>query len=163
HTPQGIEKDLAILSSDEGRIHDVLVPIEDGEVGFVRVGMSEKLPREYTLSKLGDLILGTLLVCLIAVGIAYITTRIITKPIETLLDTAAGISAGNLYLRAPVVDDEDIGKLVRVFNEMADNLISSRSKVEKLLEELQEKERLRDTLISKLLSAQEDERKRISR
>lgn len=163
HTPQGIEKDLAILSSDEGRIHDVLVPIEDGEVGFVRVGMSEKLPREYTLSKIGDLILGTLVVCLIAVGIAYITTRIITKPIETLVNTATGISAGNLSLRAPVVDDEDIGKLVRVFNEMADNLISSRSKVEKLLEELQEKERLRDTLISKLLSAQEDERKRISR
>src|SRR5690606_31442669 len=99
HTPQGIEKDLAILSSDEGRIHDVLVPIEDGEVGFVRVGMSEKLPREYTLSKIGDLILGTLLVYLIAVGIAYITTRIITKPIETLVDTATGISAGNLSLR----------------------------------------------------------------
>ncbi|MDN4608147.1 sensor histidine kinase [Sporosarcina highlanderae] len=163
HTPQGTEKELSILTSDEGRIHDVLVPIEEGEVGFVRVGMSEKLPKEYTLSKIGDLILATILVCLVAVGIAYFTTRIITKPINDLVDTASGISAGNLSLRASVVDDEDLGKLVKVFNEMADNLISSRSKVEKLLEELQEKERLRDALISKLLSAQEDERKRISR
>ena len=163
HTPDGSKQDLAILTSDEGKIHDVLVPIEEGEVGFVRVGMSEKQAKEYTLSKLGELILATFLVCLGAVGIAYIVTRFITKPINNLVDTASGISAGNLSLRAQVVDDEDLGKLAKVFNEMADNLISSRSKVEKLLEELQEKERLRDTLISKLLSAQEDERKRISR
>lgn len=163
HNPDGSKQDLAVLTSDEGKIHDVLVPIEEGEVGFVRVGMSEKQPKEYTLSKIGDLILATFLVCLVAVGIAYMTTRIITKPINNLVDTASGISAGNLSLRAPVVGDEDLRKLARVFNEMADNLISSRSKVEKLLKELQEKERLRDTLISKLLSAQEDERKRISR
>ena len=53
--------------------------------------------------------------------------------------------------------------LARAFNEMADNLISSRTAVEKLLKELQEKDALRDTLILKLLSAHEEERKRISR
>lgn len=163
HTLDDVNKDLAILTSDEGKIHDVLVPIEEGEVGFVRVGMSENNAKAYTFSKIKELILATLLVCIAAVGIAYIVTRIITKPIHNLVETASGISAGNLSLRAMVVGDEDLRKLARVFNEMADNLITSRKKVEKLLMELQEKERLRDTLISKILSAQEDERKRVSR
>ncbi|MDT2235364.1 histidine kinase [Paenibacillus larvae] len=68
-----------------------------------------------------------------------------------------------MSLRAKATSDDEVGKLAQAFNEMADNLISSNTEIEKLLKELQEKERLRDTLILKLLSAQEDERKRISR
>ncbi|MDE5127710.1 histidine kinase [Paenibacillus larvae] len=82
---------------------------------------------------------------------------------NNLVAVATGISAGNLSLRAKATSDDEVGKLAQAFNEMADNLISSNTEIEKLLKELQEKERLRDTLILKLLSAQEDERKRISR
>ncbi|MDT2275093.1 HAMP domain-containing protein [Paenibacillus larvae] len=61
-----------------------------------------------------------------------------------------------MSLRAKATSDDEVGKLAQAFNEMADNLISSNTEIEKLLKELQEKERLRDTLILKLLSAQED-------
>ena len=46
---------------------------------------------------------------------------------------------------------------------MTDHLINSNKEVDYLLKELQQKDLLRDKLISKLLSVQEDERKRISR
>ncbi|KPV58225.1 histidine kinase [Paenibacillus sp. A3] len=164
HTPdQFNSQPVVTLTSDEGNIHDILVPIEEGDVGFVRVGMTEQQARTYIFAKIGKLILATLLVCVGAAGIAYYVTRIITRPINSLVAVATGISAGNLSLRAKETNDDDVGKLARAFNEMTDNLISSGAKVEILLKELQEKDRLRDTLISKLLSAQEDERKRISR
>ncbi|MEH6848988.1 Signal transduction histidine kinase [Bacillus sp. 491mf] len=164
HKPDGVNtKNYAILTSDEGNIHDILVPIEEGDVGFVRVGMAEKQAKSYIFTKIIELVVATFLVCMGAAGIAYYVTRIITRPINSLVDTAAGISAGNLSLRAKAVGDDEVGKLAQAFNEMADNLISSRTAVEKLLKELQEKDALRDTLILKLLSAHEEERKRISR
>jgi signal transduction histidine kinase len=154
---------ITTLTSDEGNIHDILVPIEQGDVGVVRVGMTEKIAKSYILFKIVQLVLATLIVCMVAAGIAYYVTVFITKPINSLVDTAIGISEGNLSLRATVVGNDEVGQLAQAFNEMTDNLINSRNKVEILLQKLQEKDYLRDELIIKLLSAQEDERKRISR
>lgn len=164
HTPNGTnEQQVAALTSDEGRIHDILVPIEEGDVGFVRVGMAETQAQAYIRMKIGELIFATLLICIATAGITYYVTRFITKPINNLVTVATGISTGNLSLRATVTSQDEVGKLGRSFNEMTDKLITSNKEVEMLLKELQDKDRLRDTLILKLLSAQEDERKRISR
>lgn len=152
-----------ILSSDEGNIHDVAVPIEEGEVGYVRVGMSEEKSLEYIYSRITKLLMATLFVSMGAIGIAYLATRMITKPINTLVDVALGISAGNLSLRAEETSSDEIEELARAFNEMTNHLINSNNEVDYLLKELQQKDLLRDNLISKLLSVQEDERKRISR
>lgn len=164
HLPDGSNRQqAATLLTDEGRIHDILVPIEGGDVGFVRVGMEETQARAYIFMKIGELIVAALVVCAATAGITYYVTRFITKPINNLVAVATGISAGKLSLRAQVTSDDEVGKLAQAFNEMANNLIDSNIEVEKLLIELQHKDRLRDTLILKLLSAQEDERKRISR
>lgn len=164
HPPKGIiSQDYAILSSDEGNIHDVIVPIEEGEVGYVRVGMSEERSLNYIYSRIAKLLIATLFVSISAIGIAYFATRMITKPINTLVDVALGISKGNLSLRAIETSNDEIGKLAQAFNEMTDNLINSNNEVDFLLKELQQKNLLRDKLIYKLISAQEDERKRISR
>ncbi|TVX92461.1 sensor histidine kinase [Paenibacillus agilis] len=164
HVPDAFNRsNVETLTSNEGRIHDVLVPIEEGDIGFVRVGMTEKQAKSYIMKKIGKLIVATILVCIGAAGIAYLVTRIITKPINRLVRVALGISAGKLSLRAKVSSNDDVGKLTQAFNEMADNLISSNKEVEALLDELRDKDRQRDTLILKLISAQEDERKRISR
>ncbi|MFJ7677909.1 ATP-binding protein [Peribacillus sp. NPDC097198] len=164
HTPKGVtQKEDATLSSDEGNIHDVIVPIEEGEVGYVRVGMSEEKSLEYIYSRIVKLLIVTLLISIGAMGMAYFATRMITKPINTLVDVALGISAGNLSLRAEGTNNDEIGKLAQAFNEMTDHLINSNNEVDYLLKELQQKDLLRDKLISKLLSVQEDERKRISR
>ncbi|WP_232699587.1 HAMP domain-containing sensor histidine kinase [Brevibacillus daliensis] len=164
HTPNGTNKlQIATLTSDEGKIHDILIPIEEGDIGFVRVGMSEASYQTYIVNKIVKLIIATLIVCIATAVITYYVTHFITKPINNLVAVATGISAGKLSLRAKVTSDDEVGRLAHTFNEMADNLISANGEVEILLKELQEKERLRDMLILKLLSAQEEERKRISR
>ncbi|GEN86697.1 sensor histidine kinase [Oceanobacillus sojae] len=151
------------ISSDEGAIQDIIVPIEDSEVGYVRVGMSEKQANQYIFSKMTELLIVTLIVALFATGVAYFISRRITSPIQRLVDVASGISAGDLSLRVKSIKNDEVGELASTFNAMADNLINSNNQIDTLLKQLQEKEKLRSKLILQLLSVQEDERRRISR
>lgn len=151
------------LTSDEGTIHDIFVPIEDGEVGYVRVGMSEEETNNYIFSKMTELLIATLIIALLSTAVAYVLARRITSPIKRLVHVASGISAGDVSLRMKNIPNDEVGELANTFNDMTDSLISSNQKIDALLTELREKEQIRSQLISKLLSAQEDERKRISR
>ncbi|SMF92052.1 Signal transduction histidine kinase [Paenibacillus uliginis N3/975] len=164
HTPEsGHTLQVATLMSDEGTIYDVLMPIEEGDVGFVRVGMTDTKAQTYINIKMKALFYVTLFICVVTAIITYYMTRFITRPINNLVAVATGISAGNLTMRASITNSDEVGRLGSAFNEMADKLINSNAEVELLLRELQAKEHLRDKLILKLLSAQEDEKKRISR
>ena len=178
HTFQGgIPKDLlafdaatmtspyraATFASNEGAIHDVVVPIENGAVGFVRLGMTEEYTRNLIMRHIRDIIVAIFVVCGVAAAIASVIARRITRPITELAQVAAAITKGNPAVRATASDRGEVGKLAAAFNDMASSLINANKDKEVLLEELRAKEQLRATLISKLITAQEDERKRISR
>lgn len=161
---------LSVLSSDEGNIYDILVPIENGSVGFVRIGMNENSAKIFISNKIRELVIATLLVSSLAGIFILAITRIITKPIENLVAVAAKITSGQLTARAYVAGQDEFGKLATAFNRMADSLIAQREEQERLLanrelllRQLQERDALRDTLINKLMTIQEDERKRLSR
>jgi hypothetical protein len=46
----------ATFASNEGAIHDVVVPIENGAVGFVRLGMTEEYTRNLIMRHIRDII-----------------------------------------------------------------------------------------------------------
>lgn len=151
------------FASNEGAIHDVVVPIENGAVGFVRLGMTEEYTRNLIMRHARDIIVAIFVVCALAAVIASGIARRITRPITALAQVAEAITQGNPAVRAAIADRGEVGKLATAFNDMASSLIDANRDKEVLLEELRAKEQLRDTLISKLITAQEDERKRISR
>lgn len=153
----------ATFASNEGAIHDVVVPIENGAVGFVRLGMTEEYTRNLIMRHIRDIIVAIFVVCGVAAVIASVIARRITRPITELAQVAAAITEGNPAVRATAADHDEVGKLAMAFNDMASSLINANKDKEELLDELRAKEQLRATLISKLITAQEDERKRISR
>ena len=157
------QQKISIVNSDEGLIHDIVVPIENGAVGYVRVGMTEKYTRNSINQHVRDVLLTVLIICALAVFLSSRISAIITKPIRNLVEVAESIKWGNLELRANIRDTGEVGKLAIAFNEMAASLIKASADKEVLLGELRVKEQMRDTLITKLMTAQEDERKRISR
>ena len=152
-----------VFSSDEGPIHDILAPIEQGAIGFVRVGMTEAQMRSTIFRQVFVALLAIFLFCLLGAFFSSRISRLIIKPIRQLCRIADAIRTGNKEIRADLCGDEEIDKLALGFNDMTTSLLAANKEKEDLLKELQAKEHLRDILIAKLMTAQEDERKRISR
>lgn len=172
--PQGLldlRKHIAIdnqpsivkFSTNEGIVRELVVPIEKGAVGFVRIGMSEKNMHMVISQKIGDVFIATVIVCIIACLMALRLSSFITKPIRNLVEAVQAIRKGCFDARAKFNGQDELGKLATAFNAMARNLQVYNAERNSLLDELQQKEQLQATLMTKLFSAQEDERKRISR
>lgn len=157
------QQKISVFNSNEGLIHDIVVPIENGTVGYVRVGMTEKYMRSSINQHVKNVLFTVLVICALAVFLSSKISAFITKPIRNLAEVAESITQGNLDIRANIHERGEVGRLATAFNEMAASLIKASADKEILLGELRAKEQLRDTLITKLMTAQEDERKRISR
>lgn len=151
------------FNSNEGSIRELIVPIENGAIGYVRVGMSEKSTQQLLKLKLQEFFITTLLVCLLAaVGSTYLAYLII-HPMRNLTKAAQQIQQGNFYVQTEIKTEDEVGRLAGVFNEMIQSLQEKEHENNRLLEELRAKEDIRTVLMNKLFTIQEEERKRISR
>jgi signal transduction histidine kinase len=150
-------------NSNEGSVRELIVPIESGAIGFVRVGMSEKNTQELLSHKLNEFFITTLFVCLLAViGSTYLAYLII-YPMRSLTKAARQIQQGNFSVQTKIHTEDEVGDLAAVFNDMIASLKEKDSENNHLLQELRAKEDIRTVLMTKLFTIQEEERKRISR
>jgi two-component system nitrogen regulation sensor histidine kinase NtrY len=76
------------------------------------------------------LVLMTVLVMFAAVWLGLFLSKRITVPIEALAEATREISAGNLDHRVTVKADDELGLLIRLFNDMADRLQTTTQEVE---------------------------------
>jgi signal transduction histidine kinase len=151
------------FNSNEGSIRELIVPIENGAIGYVRIGMSEKSTQQLLKLKLQEFFITTLLVCLLAaVGSTYLAYLII-HPMRNLTKAAQQIQQGNFYVQTEIKTEDEVGRLAGVFNEMIQSLQEKDYENTRLLKELRAKEDIRTVLMNKLFTIQEEERKRISR
>jgi signal transduction histidine kinase len=151
------------FNSNEGSIRELIVPIENGAIGYVRIGMSEKSTQQLLKLKLQEFFITTLLVCLLAaVGSTYLAYLII-HPMRSLTKAAQQIQQGNFYVQTEIKTEDEVGRLAGVFNEMIQSLQEKEYENNRLLKELRAKEDIRTVLMNKLFTIQEEERKRISR
>ena len=140
---------IQVLRSKDVMIQDVAVPVLGGKAGVIRLGMSEAtISAEVTQHILG-ISVWVLLIIMLALAVAYAWTSFLTKPISQLAEAARAIGRGDFRWKAPVWAKDEIGSLGSAFNEMSQELIL--------------KEKMREQLLGRLINAQEDERKRISR
>lgn len=111
-----------------------------------RLGMVVKMDTDEVFAsaaKLRNRLLGIsfallLMVVIMALVIAYS----ISKPIKELTETSKIISAGDLSARAEMHAEDEIGELAASFNQMTNNLVSSKINVEQKKVELEEQKRL---------------------
>ncbi len=62
------------------------------------------------------------LVFLVALGIGWYSTQRMTNPLSNLAKTAKAIAAGDLTRRAEVNQNDEVGSLAQLFNQMTDQL-----------------------------------------
>ena len=88
-------------------------------------------------------------------------SRMVVTKLERLIAAIKQFSRGNLS--NPIQSADEIGELAESFNRMARQVLEHTQELERLNEELRRKETLRGQLLSKLITAQEEERKRVAR
>lgn len=109
-----------------------------------------------SLNKTRDYLLGMALWGSILISFFIVVmTRKIFNPLQLLVKGAEMVKQGELDIEIPIKSTDEMGNLSRVFNAMAQEM-------KKNLETLQTSEQQLHYLNSQLLTAQEDERKRIS-
>jgi signal transduction histidine kinase len=141
---------------EAGQIHDFATPIRNGELGHVRLGLAETRIQSIVAAVTDRMILTTLTVAGVGILAAMLLIWLLTRPILDLVATTQQLGQGNLSVRAPRWNDDEIGALADAFNQMVSELEISQQMVI-------EKETARTHLLSRLISAQEEERKRIAR
>jgi len=140
----------------EGTIHDFTMPLLDGSLGAVRLGLAETRLQQTVDAVTRRMLLTTLIVALVGILAAIFLTWLLTRPILDLVKTTNGVRRGDLTVRAPRWTNDEIGALADAFNNMISELQESQ-------EAVRAKEAARSHLLSRLIEAQEDERKRIAR
>lgn len=146
-----------VRDTTEGYLLNAAVPLPRGRAGALQISLLDEVVGE-ELSLLTRTIIWTFLVC-VAVGtfMALVYTHyIVTRPIYRLVEATERLGKGDFKTRAEVISDDEIGRLARAFNRMADRLQQSSR-------EIREKEKARLELLDKLVETQEEERKTISR
>lgn len=140
---------LATVNTSRGDVIDTAYPISDGRVGTIRIGMSKERAQgevnALTYNLLG--LTGGVLVAGLVVG--YVLATFLTRPLSRLAAAAQAVGAGDLSRRVADGGRDETGRVAVAFNKMT--------------AELREKEAERTELLGKVISAQEEERKRIAR
>ncbi|MDD1703158.1 MAG: PAS domain-containing protein, partial [Methanoregula sp.] len=83
--------------------------------------------------------IGILLSVILAAGM-YLLARQITKPILDIADTAFRVTEGDLSREAPVLTEDEVGRLARAFNLMTRKLRQTLEGLETNLSELKQKD-----------------------
>lgn len=161
----GPNEDYHLLSyqSETGQIHDVVLPMLNGDVGFIRVGLNE----DHIYKTINDLtlilIILTTFIGVLGFVISYMLTNIMYRDLSKLIRVSGEVGKGNLDNKVEIKTKDEIGLLGKEFNMMIERLKRKNKENQKYLEELKYKEELSLKLLDKVIVAQEEERKRIAR
>jgi signal transduction histidine kinase len=146
----------SLIQTDEGLIWDTAVPVLDGKVGTARIGLSDASMQSALSTLTAQLLLTITLVSATGVLVAVLLTWILTRPILVLVAATESVAKGDFTPRVPRWADDEIGDLATAFNAMTEELAHT--------DELRrEREGLRRQLMEKVITTQEDERRRIAR
>lgn len=137
-------------------IFKAIVPMEQGKAGRFMIGFSS-IPIHEKLIFMKKTIIYTMIICLIiGFAISLALTYLLSKPIKDIIGAAEKIRKGDFKSRAKIFYNDEVGSLGLAFNQMAESL-------EKFKKKVDIKENQCGSLINKLIRAQEEERKSISR
>lgn len=141
--------------SSDYYVVDIQAAIPDSEA-ILHLGVADitvdQTAREVTV----QLLISTLIMSAFGFVAAYLLTWILTRPIYELVAATQAVAKGDFSQRVDQWADDEIGELAVAFNTMTEAL--AQAEIER-----QERDELRSQYVSGVITAQEDERKRIAR
>lgn len=118
-TPQQLAQGIPVQV--EGRTVGTLVVVDTDMMG----GVSDLAAREFLAQVDRSLLLAALAAGALALGLGFVLFRQVTAPLNALEQASTQIAAGNLGARVPVRGNDEVARVGRSFNTMADHLAQS--------------------------------------
>ncbi|MBI2831730.1 MAG: HAMP domain-containing protein [Chloroflexi bacterium] len=112
---------------------------------------------ERSLLLLGTIFLASMLL------LVWAMMQAIVKPLRMLTTAAKRVAGGDFTVTMPLHRGDEIGQLSMAFHTMTEELTRARDKLVSRYKEAKHKEQIRGQLLSSVINAQEEERKRIAR
>lgn len=141
-------------------------------------GVALRMPKDLVYAPSSALQRGFVILGLVSLGASFILalgmSKSIIKPVQQLIRATDRIARGNLAQRVAVESTDEIRTLSHHFDDMRTKLADSmenvqrqnlalEQRVQERTHQLLEKQVVNETLLRKLITSQEDERKRIAR
>jgi methyl-accepting chemotaxis protein len=117
-----VTNEIDILNA--GRFTDISSPVLAGTLGFVHVGMDQRLIDASTRSAVVVQIYLIGIIFILTLVLTYLLARSITRPIKLAADVAEGVAAGNLTKRVEANSKDEVGQLVQAIGTMTGSLNS---------------------------------------
>ncbi|MBI5779023.1 MAG: HAMP domain-containing protein [Planctomycetes bacterium] len=111
------------LKADNDFIHHIIMPIDDGKVGFISLGLSDSHRRQRIGIILSNIIVVALFCLIVGVIGAYILSSIITRSLGKLTRAVSKVGQGDFNVKVDIPSGHDeISELARTFNKMSEDL-----------------------------------------
>lgn len=121
---------LEMLQTAGGQVQDIAVPILEGRVGIVHVGMSLHRLEDTLSGMTRRILLTTLWVTLLAMVVTTTATWLFTRPMLALAEAIRRTARGDLSQRLVPWADDEIGLAQGAFNVMVERLAHFRHEME---------------------------------
>lgn len=114
--------ELITLKDMNEECYDIVVPVEEGSLGFIRIGMK----RSYVVEKVKEtstyIILSILIVTIIGIIIVYFLANKIINPILMLAKCANEISTGKLEDKVTIKTNDEINYMAEAVERLRESL-----------------------------------------
>jgi len=145
----GREYNIECFKCELGNVCDIIMPLTNQKTGYLRIGISDELKNIYMSKIFNKLILYFLITAIIGVLISYCLSYILNQPIRGLISSIEKVKTGDYNIEIKPWFKDEIGELTTEFS--------------KMIKSIKESQELRKKLMQRIISAQEEERLRISR
>ena len=130
--PFGLEKLSAVqlLSTEKGLVRDIGVRIFGGMNPELHIGIREERIAQ-TLNRIRNLVVAsTAAVILIGIVLSFSLSRLVTKPLNTLVEFTHILSQGEFGKRVEIMSGDEVGELSGTFNNLSQELKLYRERME---------------------------------
>jgi HAMP domain-containing protein len=113
---------LVLLKDLDEECYDIVVPVEEGSLGYIRIGMK----RSYVANKVREtstyIMFSILIVTLIGIIIVYFLANKIINPILNLANRANEISTGKLEDKVTIKTNDEINYMAEAVERLRESL-----------------------------------------
>jgi len=147
---------VLLLATEAGDVWSVSAPILGGRAGAVHLGISTSNMRATIAQHIRRIVLIASGVLTLGVVLGTAMATVLARPLAQLVSAAEAVGRGDFAWRPPAWAHDEIGRLGASFATMAERLGSFR-------DELRQRDAARGRLLEQMMTAQEEERRRIAR